>query len=53
MYAKNVAALVTLLTKDGMLNLDMNDDIISAVSVTHGGEIRNAAVLSRIQAGAQ
>ena len=52
MYAKNVAALITLLTKDGNLNLDMNDDIISAVTVTANGEIRNPAIQSRLT-GAQ
>ena len=48
MYAKNVAALITLLTKDGNLNLDMNDDIIAAVTVTANGEIRNPAIQSRL-----
>jgi NAD(P) transhydrogenase subunit alpha len=52
MYAKNVAALIALLTKDGNLNLDMNDDIIAAVTVTANGEIRNPAIQSRL-AGAQ
>src|SRR5512141_764928 len=33
MYSKNVAALVTHLTKDGQLNLDLNDDITSAVCI--------------------
>lgn len=48
MYAKNLAALIALLTKDGQLNLDMNDDIISAVTVTANGEIRNQAVKTRL-----
>ena len=48
MYAKNVAALIALLTKDGNANLDMNDDIISAVTVTAGGEVRNPAIRSRL-----
>lgn len=52
MYAKNVAALVTLMTSDGKLNLDFNDDIISAVTVTAAGEIRNAAIKQRL-AGVQ
>jgi H+-translocating NAD(P) transhydrogenase subunit alpha len=52
MYAKNVSALIALLTKDGKLNLDMNDDIIAAVTVTTGGEIRNQSVRNRL-AGAQ
>jgi NAD(P) transhydrogenase subunit alpha len=52
MYAKNVAALIALLTKDGSLNLDMNDDIISAVTVTSGNEIRNEIIRSRLAGAA-
>ena len=48
MYSKNVAALVAHLTKDGKLNLDLNDDITSAVCITAAGEIRNAGVLQRL-----
>jgi H+-translocating NAD(P) transhydrogenase subunit alpha len=48
MYAKNVTAFVTLLTKDSKLNLDFADDIISAVCVTAGGEVRNPAILQRL-----
>jgi NAD(P) transhydrogenase subunit alpha len=47
MYAKNVAALVTLMTADGNLKLDMSDDIIAAVCVTANGEIRNTAIRQR------
>jgi NAD(P) transhydrogenase subunit alpha len=48
MYAKNVAALVTHITKDGKLNLDFSDDITSAVCVTSGGQVRNQAILQRL-----
>jgi NAD(P) transhydrogenase subunit alpha len=48
MYAKNVAALVTHLTKDGKLNLDLSDDITTAVCITAGGEIRNARIAQRL-----
>ncbi len=48
MYAKNVSALVALMTTDGKLNLNMNDDIISAVCVTAAGEIRNATIKQRL-----
>ena len=48
MYAKNVSALIALMTPDGNLKLDMSDDIIAAVCVTAGGEIRNAAIASRL-----
>ena len=52
MYAKNLAALIALITKDGKLNLDMNDDIISAVCVTAGGEVRNPNILKRLSGAA-
>jgi NAD(P) transhydrogenase subunit alpha len=52
MYAKNLSALIALLTKDGKLNLDMNDDIIAAVTVATGGEIRNQSIRNRL-VGAQ
>jgi NAD(P) transhydrogenase subunit alpha len=52
MYAKNLTALVALITSDGKLNLDMTDDIISAVCVTADGEILNAAIRSRLDGAA-
>jgi NAD(P) transhydrogenase subunit alpha len=48
MYAKNVAALVLLLAPKGELNLNFSDDIISAVCVTAGGEIRHAPTRQRL-----
>ena len=48
MYAKNVAALVSLLAPHGELNLNFADDIISAVVVTAGGEIRHAPTRQRL-----
>ena len=40
MYAKNVAAFVTLLAPEGKLNLNFADDIIAAVCVTAEGKVR-------------
>ena len=48
MYAKNVAALVTLLAPKGELNLNLSDDIIDAVVVTANGEVRNEAMRRRL-----
>lgn len=48
MYAKNVAALVTLLAPKGELNLNFGDDIISAVCVTADGDIRHAPSRQRL-----
>ena len=41
MYAKNVAALVTLLAPKGELNLNFGDDIIDAVCIVANGEVRH------------
>jgi NAD(P) transhydrogenase subunit alpha len=49
MYSKNAAALVTLLAPKGELNLNFDDDIISAVCVTAGGKIRHAPTLERLE----
>ena len=47
-YAKNVAALVVLLAPKGELNLNFGDDIINAVCVTAGGDIRHAPTRQRL-----
>ena len=49
LYAKNVFALVSHLVKDGVLMLDMDDEITKGVSVTRDGQILNEAVRSRLQ----
>ncbi|MFL5636347.1 MAG: Re/Si-specific NAD(P)(+) transhydrogenase subunit alpha [Gemmatimonadaceae bacterium] len=41
MYAKNIAALVTLLAAKGELALNFGDDIIDAVCITANGEVRH------------
>jgi NAD(P) transhydrogenase subunit alpha len=48
MYAKNVAAFVTLLAPKGELNLNFGDDIISAVCVTADGDIRHVPTRQRL-----
>ena len=53
MYAKNVAALVVLMAPKGELNLNFSDDIIDAVCVTAGGEIRHAPTRQRLGLPAQ
>ena len=44
MYAKNVAALLGLIVKDGKLALDEEDEIVRAVLVTTDGEIVHPGV---------
>lgn len=52
MYSRNIAALVTHLTPDGQLKLDLADDITSAVCVTASGSVRNAAIIERLKESA-
>ena len=44
LYARNLVAFATLLVKDGALALDLEDEILKAALVTHGGEITNPAL---------
>src|SRR3954466_5722826 len=48
MYAKNVAALVTLLAPKGELNLNFGDDIIDAVTIVAEGDVRHAGTRQRL-----
>jgi NAD(P) transhydrogenase subunit alpha len=44
MYAKNLTTFLQLLVKGGKVNLNMNDDIIRDMLLTHNGEVANARV---------
>ena len=48
MYAKNLAALVTLMAPKGELNLNFGDDIIDAVCITADGKVRHKPTLQRL-----
>jgi NAD(P) transhydrogenase subunit alpha len=48
MYAKNVAALATLLAPKGEINLNFSDDIIDAVVVTANGQVRHQPTRARL-----
>jgi len=39
LYAKNIAALIVYATKDKLINIDLNDEIISGSTYTHGGTV--------------
>jgi NAD(P) transhydrogenase subunit alpha len=42
LYARNVQSLLELMIKDGVLELDFDDEIIAGACVTRGGEIVHA-----------
>jgi NAD(P) transhydrogenase subunit alpha len=43
MYARNLASFLGTMVRDGELAIDLNDEILSAACVTHGGEVKGAA----------
>ena len=48
LYAKNLENLLGLMvTEEGSLNLDFEDDIIAAACITQGGEIKNERAAGR------
>ena len=49
LYAKNIAAIVTYMTNDSGLNIDMDDEIISGSTYTHDGIITHEATKNIIE----
>ena len=44
LYAKNLVAFAGLMVKDGALTLDLDDEILKAAVVTHGGSVVHEGV---------
>ncbi|MGZ4650431.1 MAG: Re/Si-specific NAD(P)(+) transhydrogenase subunit alpha [Kineosporiaceae bacterium] len=42
LYAKNVTNLLLLMTKDGLVIPDFDDEVVAGTCLTHGGEVRHA-----------
>ena len=49
LYAKNVTALLLYMIKDGRINLDMKDEIVSGAMFTHLGEITDKHTREKAQ----
>jgi NAD(P) transhydrogenase subunit alpha len=41
LYAKNLANLLELITEEGALKLNFEDEVVAGCCLTHGGEIKN------------
>jgi NAD(P) transhydrogenase subunit alpha len=52
MYSRNLLAFVQLLLKEGVLNLNFEDDIVRDTCITHEGTVRHAATRDRLGAAA-
>ncbi len=50
LYSRNITSFLSLLIKDGQLQLDMNDDVVGPSCVTHNGEVVNQRVAAALQA---
>ena len=47
LYSRNVTSFLSLLIKDGQLQIDMKDDVVGPSCVTHNGEVVNQRVAAR------
>jgi len=50
LYSRNVTAFVSLLIKDGQLNVDLTDDVVGPSCVTHQGQVVNQRVAKALAA---
>ncbi len=50
LYSRNVTSFLSLLIKEGSLNIDMNDDVVGPSCVTHAGQVVNSRVASALNA---
>ena len=48
LYSRNVTSFLSLLIKDGELNIDMTDDVVGPSCVTHGGKVVNGRVAAAL-----
>ncbi len=52
MYARNLFNFLSLMLKDGALNLDWSDELIEKTCLTHDGAIKHEATRTAVE-GAQ
>jgi len=50
LYSRNVTSFLSLLIRDGQLQIDMKDDVVGPSCVTHNGEVVNQRVAAALQA---
>ena len=50
LYSHNVTSFLSLLVKEGQLQIDMSDDVVGPSCVTYNGEIVNQRVAAALQA---
>jgi NAD(P) transhydrogenase subunit alpha len=50
LYAKNVANLLALMTRDGIMAPDWEDEVVAGTCLTHDGEVRHAPTAEAVAA---
>ena len=50
LFAKNVANLLALMTADGKVVPDFDDEVVAGACLTHGGSVRHAATAEALEA---
>ncbi|HEX7295160.1 MAG TPA: Re/Si-specific NAD(P)(+) transhydrogenase subunit alpha [Pyrinomonadaceae bacterium] len=48
LYSRNITSFLSLLIKDGQLQIDMNDDVVGPSCVTHQGQVVNQRVAASL-----
>ena len=48
LYSRNITSFLSLLIKDGELQIDMNDDVVGPSCVTHQGQVVNQRVAASL-----
>jgi len=51
MYSKNLFNLLSLMIKDGQLQIDWKDEVITGSTLTHAGEIKHAPTRTLVEGG--
>lgn len=51
LYARNVLEVVLLVASKGEVRLDLEDPIVAAMLLTHGGEVKNASIAALLEGG--
>lgn len=52
LYSRNITSFLSLLIKDGQLQIDMNDDVVGPSCVTHQGKVVNQKVAASMGSSA-
>jgi H+-translocating NAD(P) transhydrogenase subunit alpha len=53
LYAKNVANLLMLMTKDGQVQPDFDDEVVAGACLTHDGTVRHEPTAALLEGGSR